>query len=38
MATDEEAKKFIQDWNDAALFVLENAGKLDGLVTVRVVE
>jgi len=37
-ATDEEAKKFIQDWNDAALFILENAGKLDGLVTVKVVE
>ena len=35
-ATPEEAEKFIQDWNDAALFLLENP--VDGLVTVRVVE
>ena len=35
-ATSEEAEKFIQDWNDAALFLLENP--VDGLVTVRVVD
>ena len=35
-ATPEEAAKFIQDWNDAALFLLENP--VEGLITVRVVE
>ncbi|MBN2119037.1 MAG: hypothetical protein JW730_20885 [Anaerolineales bacterium] len=37
-ASPEEAAKFIKDWNDAALYLLENAGKVDGLVTVRVLE
>ena len=35
-ATSEETEKFIKDWNDAALFLLENS--VDGLVTVRVVD
>ncbi|MCZ7552429.1 MAG: hypothetical protein B6D39_06860 [Anaerolineae bacterium UTCFX2] len=37
-ATAEEAAKFKKDWNDAALFLLENAGKVDGLVTVKPVQ
>lgn len=37
-ASPEEAAKFIKDWNDAALYLLENAGKVEGLVTVRLVE
>ena len=37
-ASQEEAAKFIKEWNDAALYLLENAGKVDGLVTVRVLE
>ena len=37
-ASPEEEAKFIKDWNDAALYLLENAGKVEGLVTVRVVE
>ncbi len=35
-ATAEEAAKFIQDWNDAAAFLLDNP--VDGLVTVKVVK
>jgi len=37
-ATPEEAAKFIKDWNDAAIFLLQNAGKVDGLVTVRPIQ
>lgn len=34
-ATPEEAAKFNKDWADAAQFILENAGKVEGLVRVR---
>jgi len=37
-ASAEEAAKFNKDWADAAQFLLENAGKVEGLVTVRDVE
>ena len=33
-ATPEQAAEFIKNWNDAALYILENAGKVEGLVTV----
>lgn len=34
-ASAEEAAKFNKDWADAAQYLLENAGKVEGLVTVR---
>lgn len=34
-ATEEEAAKFNKDWADAAQYLLENAGKVEGLVNVR---
>lgn len=34
-ATEAEAAKFNKDWADAAQFLLENAGKVEGLVNVR---
>ncbi len=36
-ATPEEAAKFNKDWADAAQYILENAGKVEGLVTVRII-
>lgn len=34
-ATPEQAAEFIKNWNEAALYILENAGKVEGLVTVK---
>jgi len=34
-ATPEEVAEFNKNWNDAALFILQNAGKVEGLVTVK---
>jgi len=37
-ATPEELANFRKNWNDAALFILENANTIDGLITINTIE